>query len=54
MTDGRKDITISLRITPALKLRLDRAAVAEKRSVSNILTLAAEEWLARQGRDAGE
>lgn len=53
--DTRKGLTISLRITPALKLRLDRVAQGERRTVSNLVTLLVEEGLARREEDrAGE
>ena len=38
-------ITVATRVSPELKDRLDRAAKAERRTLSNLVNLVLEDWL---------
>lgn len=48
-----KGLPVSFRLEAAEKLALDRAAEAENRSVSNLLTVIVREWLAQRERGGG-
>lgn len=45
MTDQKKALTISLRIDAATKLRLEKVAKAENRSLSNLIVFALRQYL---------
>ena len=44
----KKQLPTSFRLDPADKLALERAAKADGRSLSNLLTLIVRDWLARR------